>query len=127
MRLHNLTSLSTTPQQMKNVFLLKGYKTTFLTFLWSVFLMIGVSFQGQAQTPPTISSISAQTGCGTFGPLNITVGDAETSPSNLILTAVSANTSLFPSSGITFGGAGASRTITLVAAPGQTGSSNITV
>lgn len=127
MRLHNLTSLSTTPQQMKNVFLLKGYKTTFLTFLWSVLLMIGVSFQGHAQTPPTISSISAQTGCGTFGPLNITVGDAETTPSNLILTAVSANTSLFPSSGITFGGAGASRTITLVAAPGQTGSSNITV
>jgi large repetitive protein len=60
MRLHNLTSFSTTPQQMKNVFLLKGYKTTFLTFLWSVLLSIGVSFQGQAQNTISAPFLASQ-------------------------------------------------------------------
>jgi hypothetical protein len=57
MRLHNLTSLSTTPQQMKNVFLLKGYKTTFLTFL--LFAILGSqSVFGQYCTPTFILGCS---------------------------------------------------------------------
>jgi hypothetical protein len=82
---------------------------------------------GTVNTPPTITSIANQTGCGTFGPLSFTIGDAETSAANLTLSAVASNPTLFPSSGITFGGSGANRTISLVAASAQSGSSDITI
>ena len=82
---------------------------------------------GSANTPPTITAIADTVGCGTFGPLSFTIGDVETSAANLTLSAVAANPTLFPSSGITFGGSGANRTISLVAASGVSGVSNINV
>jgi dienelactone hydrolase len=56
-----------------------------------------------------------------------TVGDVETSAASLTVTASSSNTTLLPASGITFGGSGASRTVSLVPASGQSGLSTITL
>lgn len=59
--------------------------------------------------------------------LAFTVGDAETAAGALTLRAESSNPSLAPVSGITFGGAGASRTVTVQPAADQTGGAVITV
>jgi hypothetical protein len=89
--------------------------------------LITINDNDTPPSPPSISAIADQTGCGSFGPLSFTIGDAETSAANLTLSASAVNTTLFPSSGITFGGSGANRTISLVAASGLTGSSDINV
>jgi Dockerin type I domain len=78
--------------------------------------------------PPTISSIGDQTveenGIRRVG---FTIGDPETSASNLNVSAVSDDATLFPPQGLILGGAGASRTLDLRPAAGQTGSTTITV
>jgi gliding motility-associated-like protein len=96
---------------MKNVFLLKGVKITFLTFLWSVLLSIGFSFQGKAQTVPTITSVADMTLCAgatntinfngtpagvffTWANDNPSVGIAAAGSGNILFTA--ANTSNTP-------------------------------
>lgn len=111
MRLFNLISLSTTPKQMKNVFFLKGFKTTFLTFLWSLLLSIGFSFQGKAQIVPTVTSVADLTVCSgstnninfngspagvffTWANDNPSVGIAASGSGNILFTA--ANTSNNP-------------------------------
>src|SRR5439155_14205149 len=80
-------------------------------------------------TPPTISSIPDQTifPNGSTGPIPFTVGDAETNPLNLQLSAVSSNLVLIPNQNIVFGGYGANRTVTVTPAAGQTGTATITV
>ena len=80
-------------------------------------------------TPPTISTIPDQTilqGQST-GPIPFTIGDAETAPANLQLSAVSSNVALIPAPNIVFGGYGANRTVTVTPAAGQSGSATITV
>src|SRR5690606_18890644 len=59
---------------------------------------------------PTISNISNQTinqGSSTAA-LSFTIGDVETSSSNLSVTASSSNTSLVPNAGLVLGGSGSS-------------------
>lgn len=74
-------------------------------------------------TPPTISSISDVTVVENHvaGPLNFTVGDAQTSASSLVVTATSNNQTLIPNANLTLGGSGASRTITVTPAANQFG------
>ena len=60
------------------------------------------------------------------GPLAITIGDVETPAANLTLAAVSStNTKLIPLTGITFGGSGTNRTVTVTPAANQFGSASI--
>ncbi|HWL17613.1 MAG TPA: LamG-like jellyroll fold domain-containing protein [Opitutus sp.] len=80
-------------------------------------------------TAPTISSIATQsTQVGVaVGPIAFTVGDAQTAAGSLTLSATSSNTTLVPTSAVTFGGSGANRTVTVKPAAGQSGTATITV
>lgn len=79
--------------------------------------------------PPTISNIADQTTTTGVAVSNIpfTVGDVETAATSLSLSGTSNNTTLVPNANITFGGSGASRTVTVTPAAGQSGSATITV
>lgn len=59
--------------------------------------------------------------------LAFTIGDAEDAASALTLSKSSSNTTVVPSANVVFGGSGASRTVTVTPAGGQTGSSTIGV
>ena len=74
---------------------------------------------------PTISPIADQTHGS--GAISFTVGDLETAPDALILTAASSNQTLFPDANILLGGSEANRTITLTPAANQLGNTTITV
>ena len=82
-----------------------------------------------ANTAPTISSIAAQTipEDGATSAIAFTIGDAQTSAGSLTLTGSSSNTTLVPSSGITFAGSGANRTVTVRPAANRSGSATVTV
>ena len=82
-----------------------------------------------SNTPPTISNISNQQvdQDNTLGPISFTIDDDESSPGSLTVTANSSNKSLLPNSGITLGGNGGNRNITLTPASGQSGTTTITV
>lgn len=78
--------------------------------------------------PPTITpidDIGVNIGF-TTPPISFTVGDAETAAVNLLVTFTSSNTSVVPLSNIQLSGAGASRTVSLVAGT-QTGTSTVTL
>ena len=79
--------------------------------------------------PPTITTIANQsTTSGTaVGPINFTVGDAETTAGSLTVSGTSSNTTLVPNANIVFGGTGANRTVTVTPAAAQTGTATITV
>lgn len=78
---------------------------------------------------PTISDIANRTvsAGGSSGAIAFTIGDAETSTSSLAVSATSSNQTLLPSSRITLGGSGSSRTISVSPASGQSGSVTVTV
>lgn len=80
-------------------------------------------------TAPTIGDIADQTinANGNTGALAFTIGDAETAAGSLTLSGSSSNPTLVPSGNIVFGGSGASRTVTVTPATGQSGTSTITV
>jgi hypothetical protein len=82
-----------------------------------------------ANTNPTISDITDQTITQdtSTGALTFTVGDAETDAASLNVSGTSDNQTLVPDTNITFGGSGASRTVTVAPAAGQTGTATITV
>src|SRR5205807_1227624 len=61
------------------------------------------------------------------GPVSFSVYDNETGPNSVTLSAQSLNTTLLPVSNISFGGSGASRTITMTPATNQYGTVFITV
>ncbi|BCS31774.1 hypothetical protein TBR22_A09780 [Luteitalea sp. TBR-22] len=78
---------------------------------------------------PTISGLPPQVTIeqgAVAGPIAFTVADAEGAGA-LSLTGSSSNTALVPNGNIVFGGAGASRTITVTPAAGQAGTATITV
>ena len=79
-------------------------------------------------TPPTISTIANQTiNKDTFtGPIGFTIGDAQSSAENLMVSGTSSNPTLVPNSNIVFGGSGNNRTVTVTPASGQTGVTTIT-
>lgn len=79
--------------------------------------------------PPTISDLpdrEAVSGVST-GSIAFTVGDVETVAGSLAVSAVSDNATLVPAAGMVLGGGGASRTLAVTPASGQTGSALITV
>ena len=80
-------------------------------------------------TAPTITAIGPQsTNENTpTSPIAFTIGDAETSPSGLTLSATSSNATLVPDANIIFGGSGAGRNVVITPAAGQSGTSTITV
>ena len=80
-------------------------------------------------TPPTISAISGQTILQdtVLGPINFTIGDAETAAASLLLTGASSNPDLIPNANIVFGGSSENRTVTVTPATGQSGITTITL
>lgn len=99
-----------------------GTNTTSSAFLLTV-------TTAPTNTPPTISTIPAQTvapGQSTVA-LPFTINDAETSAANLTLWAVSTATTLVPNANIVLGGSDQNRTVTVTPAPGMTGSAIIKV
>src|SRR6185436_12157669 len=78
---------------------------------------------------PTISDIANITinEDGNTGALAFTVGDLETAAADLIVEASSSNLVLVPQSGITLGGSGANRTITVTPVANGFGTATITV
>jgi hypothetical protein len=77
---------------------------------------------------PTISNIPDQsTPEDTPLTVTFTIGDSESLPQSLIVSATSANTSLVAVSNLLFNGSGSSRTLTVVPSPDQSGTSLITV
>ncbi len=92
----------------------------------SATLQIGVS---QPHTPPTITYINNQTTCYNTPSQAIafTIGDDQTPPGNLVVSAVSDNPLLVPNASIAFDSTGANRFISITPYPGQSGSANITI
>ncbi|MEQ1828370.1 MAG: zinc-dependent metalloprotease family protein [Pirellula sp.] len=84
---------------------------------------------GGVNTAPTVSNLSNRllTMGGATGAIPITIGDTQTDPANLVVTATSSNAALIPVSNITLGGSGANRTISLVGASGQFGQATVSV
>lgn len=80
-------------------------------------------------TPPTISAIGdrAISVNRTTGAIAFTVGDSMTAADSLLVTAASSNATLLPASGISFGGAGANRTIIVTPAADKSGAATVTV
>ncbi|TRX58210.1 BspA family leucine-rich repeat surface protein [Fulvivirga sp. M361] len=80
-------------------------------------------------TLPTISTVDDVIidEDGATGNIPFTIGDAESLPGDLIVTATSDNTTLITDSGIMLGGTGTSRLITLTPEPDQNGSANLTL
>ena len=73
--------------------------------------------------PPTIATISNQTinEDGTINALPFTIGDVDNPVGSLTLSGLSNNDAIIPDANITFGGSGASRTVTITPLPNQSG------
>jgi hypothetical protein len=87
------------------------------------------TIQPSPNTTPAISDLGNQTTqVGTvIGPIGFTVGDAETTPDALGVTAAFDNPTPLPAAGIVLAGSGANRTVTITLVAGQTGAATITV
>jgi poly(3-hydroxybutyrate) depolymerase/PKD repeat protein len=90
---------------------------------------IKVTRTNTANTAPTISNIADQSTNEDTAKTGIafTVGDAETAAASLTVSGSSSNTALVPNANITFGGSGASRTVSITPAANQSGTATITV
>jgi hypothetical protein len=87
-----------------------------------------VAFTLTVTGTPTIGAIADQTTLmGVAVATGVTVGDLDTALNSLILSATSTNPTLLPNAAITFDGTGASRTMTLTPAAGQTGTATVAV
>ncbi len=88
-----------------------------------------VVFGKAINTLPTISDFTTQTIApySSLAPIPFTIGDAETAPGSLIVTAVSSNPALVPNGHLVIGGTGANRTIATSPVAGQSGTTTITV
>ena len=80
-------------------------------------------------TPPAITDVGPVTVAegGTAGPLPFTVEDTETSAAALTVGVATSDPNLLPASGITLGGSGADRTVTVTPAVGQSGTATVTL
>ncbi len=83
-----------------------------------------LTFRNEA---PTLSAFSNQTinQDAATAAIPFTIGDEFTAPGSLAVNGVSSNTTLVPNDNILFGGAGTSRTVTVIPAPNQTGVATI--
>jgi uncharacterized protein len=79
--------------------------------------------------PPTITAIANQSGNAnaTIGPLPFTVDDTDNPVAGLTLSGTSSNQALVTNAGITFGGSGANRTVTITPLADEGGQTTITV
>lgn len=79
--------------------------------------------------PPTITSITNRTinEDSQTGNIAFTVGDPETAPGSLTVTASSSNTTIVPNANIILGGTGAGRTVNVIPAANQNGTVTITL
>jgi hypothetical protein len=80
-------------------------------------------------TAPTISTIAPTNTLsgGSVPAIPFAVSDLETPAASLLVSAQSGNTTLLPPTGIVLGGSGASRTVTLTPAPGESGAVPVTL
>jgi hypothetical protein len=80
-------------------------------------------------TPPTISGVANQTITAntSTGPLAFLIGDAQTSTSNLTVSASASNPVLVPAANISLSGNGTVRAIAVTPAAGQTGTATIAI
>lgn len=78
---------------------------------------------------PTITAVANQTLLigGTAGPLPFTVADAETPAADLVVTVTSSDAKLIPAAGLTLGGSGADRTVTVTTAAARSGRATVTL
>lgn len=97
--------------------------------LWVDMVTVSGVAYNPANGDPTISQIANQTNRvnQTVGPLSFTVSDPETAASQITLSAMSLNQTLFKDQNITFGGSDGSRTITLIPETDQLGTATIIV
>jgi len=88
-----------------------------------------VPVAGSANHVPTISDITNRTIAedAATSVIAFTIGDAETAPGELILSASSSNTNKVPLAGIVLGGSGANRTVQVTPAPNEVGQSTVTI
>ncbi len=79
--------------------------------------------------PPTISAVANQTinEDTSTGPLTFVIGDAETPPQNLSVSATSGDLTRVPAVNIVLGGSGATRTVSVIPAANQNGLATITL
>jgi hypothetical protein len=79
--------------------------------------------------PPTITPIADQTIARntSTGPLNFTIGDAETPVTSLVVSSNSSNPALVPNTNIVVSGSGAIRTVTVTPLTNQAGTTTITL
>ncbi|HZI23623.1 MAG TPA: Ig-like domain-containing protein, partial [Chryseolinea sp.] len=79
--------------------------------------------------PPTISAIAPQSTPENTptSPILFTIGDAETEPSALTLSATSSNATLVSDGDITFSGNDADRSVVITPTPGESGTTTITI
>jgi hypothetical protein len=78
---------------------------------------------------PNLSTLAAQTVAedASTGALSFTVSDRETVAGSLLVSGRSSNTALVPAGNITFGGSGASRTVTVRPALNRSGTATISI
>lgn len=90
---------------------------------------IAATFASTGNTAPTISAVPNQTITANTSTevLAFTVGDNQTPPADLTVTASSSNTTLVPNANILLGGSGANRTARVTPAASQTGTTTITL
>jgi len=82
-----------------------------------------------ANTAPAVSAITDRTSNQdtVVGPIEFGITDNETTANQLTVTVAADGTSVFPADGLTLGGSGAVRSITLTPLEAATGSANITL
>jgi hypothetical protein len=82
-----------------------------------------------ANYPPTATAIADRTSDQdtVVGPIAFDVADAESDPARLVVTAMTDGNAVIPADGVTLGGTGGSRTITLTPLESATGTVNITL
>lgn len=91
--------------------------------------VVTVTVSAATNQAPTITAIPAQTVAedGATAALAFTIGDAETAAGSLTVSAASGNATLVPSSGLTLGGSGSTRTVVVEPAANASGSATITL
>jgi hypothetical protein len=88
----------------------------------------GINFGLVSNTAPTITGVTSQsTAVNTPLQVNFAVGDLESGPAGITVTASSSNTTLVPNANLVPGGSGAARTLTITPTAGRTSVTTITL
>ena len=92
---------------------------------------LDLASQAEAQTPPTISDVLNRSTLESTptSSIAITIGDAETPATSLVLSAASSNATLVPNSpaNLSLAGTGTARTLVITPASGESGTTTITL